>query len=319
MQQPTQPWLTVIMPTCNSERYLRTTLDSLVVQSDQGFECLVIDGGSTDGTLAMIDGYRDRLAIRLLSRPDSTGWIDKTNLGLHEARTAFVSMLHHDDAWLPGRAAAIRMALDAHPDLDLILHPVVFIDSQDRRCGTLNSPLPALPQRIPSEFLLRRLLVQNFISVPAPTFRRERALEVGGFDPALWYTADWDFYLKLSRCCSVAYLATKLAAFRIHGHSLTILGSRNLDDFRVQMETVRDRHLGAIGDARGRRRIEALCNVSIAVNLVLAGLLHRQPVPMLATIGKTLRLGPQGWFRYLNASRIAERLFARMRAGLLAA
>src|SRR5271165_1506676 len=96
----TPPWLSVVMPTHQGERWLGATLDSLVQQSEPGFECIVIDSSPDEATLALARSYADRLAMRFFKRPDLGHWRSKTNFGFAEARADHVCMLHQDDCWL---------------------------------------------------------------------------------------------------------------------------------------------------------------------------------------------------------------------------
>ena len=80
--------------------------------------------------------------------------------------------------------------------------------------------------------MVERLLVQNFIAIPAPLFRRDQALSVGGLDARLWYAADWDFWLKLAAMGPTVYSPRPLAGFRIHSQSQTITRAGQMDEVR---------------------------------------------------------------------------------------
>ncbi len=75
--------------------------------------------------------------------------------------------------------------------------PTQIVNNEGRLRGLWRCPLPQ--GRVPEPLLATRLLIQNFISVPAYVFRRDAYQAVGGMDPALWYTADWDLWVKLGR------------------------------------------------------------------------------------------------------------------------
>lgn len=309
----TAPWLSVLMPTYNGERYLRETFASLLVQDDRDFECVVVDGGSTDSTLGIIEEFSRELDVRLFIERRFPNWIGKTNLALTRARAKHACMLHHDDLWHAGRAAKVRAVLERNPDTALVLHPSTLIGGDGAPLGQWSCPL--LPDRryAPAE-LLERLLVQNFISVPSPTFRVDSALSVGGIDEHLWYTGDWDFYLKLAALGPTLYIDEPLSSFRLHASSLTVTGSANSEDFRHQLATVLERHIGSIADDRARRRIRRAAEASNGVNAALAAALHGSYSDLPFAIASVVALGPSGWRRYFRDSRIVERLSARIRA-----
>lgn len=309
----TRPWLSVIMPTYNGERYLRETFESMAGQDERGFECVVVDGGSTDSTRAIIDEFSRELDVRLFVRPEFPNWVGKTNFGFGEAAAEHVCMLHSDDRWLPGRVAAVRRALERHPDLALLLNPSLIIDQDGRTVGRWRCPLE--PDVIYSaDALLEHLIVQNFVAVPAPTFRRDAALAVGGIDPVLWYTGDWDFYLKLARTGDTLYLDEMLTSFRIHGASLTMKGSANVDSFRAQLETVLERHLPAIESTERRQAARRVGAVSNEIDIALAAAVHGSWGELPGAFASLAALGPAGWRSYFRDSRIVERVSSRLRA-----
>jgi glycosyltransferase involved in cell wall biosynthesis len=309
----TRPWLSVIMPTYNGEQYLRETFESMVEQEERGFECVVVDGGSTDSTRAIIDEFSRELDVRVFVRPEFPNWVGKTNFGFGQAAAEHVCMLHSDDRWLPGRAAAVHRTLQRHPDLALLLNPSLIIDQDGRTVGRWRCPL--VPEQIYSaDALLEHLIVQNFVAVPAPTFRREAALAVGGIDPVLWYTGDWDFYLKLARTGSTLYLDEMLTSFRIHGASLTMKGSANVDSFRAQLETVLERHLPAIESTERRHAARRVGAVSNEIDIALAAAVHGSWSELPGAFASLAALGPAGWRSYFRDSRIVERVSSRLRA-----
>jgi hypothetical protein len=223
----------------------------------------------------------------------------------------YACILHQDDLWLPGRVEAARRWI-AETDAVLHLAPSIFIDRDGRRIGTWNCPLPA-DKLLDAEFVLERLLVQNFVSIPAPVFRRDVWIDCGGMDHALWYTPDWDVWAKLAAVGPVIYHKQVTTAFRIHGTSLTVTGSRDAVDFRSQMETVLERHLNRL-PVSNRRRIENAARASIKVNVSLASASDGSLTALASASSNILLLGPLGMKRYLRDSRLRERVASRLRA-----
>jgi glycosyltransferase involved in cell wall biosynthesis len=305
------PWLSVVMPTFNGERYLRETFASLAAQDERGFECVVVDGGSTDATRDIIDEFARELPVRVFVRPEFPNWVGKTNFGFSQATAPHVCMLHHDDVWRPRRVASVRRALERHPDAALVLHPALLIDAAGRRIGRWRCPLEAEPKVYAAGELLQHLVVQNFIAIPSPTFRRDTALAVGGIDGALWYTGDWDFYLKLARTGPTVYLDEPLASFRLHGSSLTMRGSADLGAFRQQLDTVLERHIDAVLPEERQAAVRRAARASNAINTALAAALHGSYRFLPGALASLVALGPAGWRRYLRDSRFVERVVSR--------
>lgn len=304
------PWLSVVMPTYNGEAFLIAALESIIAQQDGGdFEVIAVDDGSTDGTMAALAAYSSRLPLRIVRRPRTGNWVASTNHGLAVARGEYACLLHQDDLWMDGRLRALRATLDGAPDAALVVHPSWFVDARGARLGRWRCPLP--PGSVDPALVRERLIVQNFLAIPAPLFRRELALQAGGMDESLWYTADWDLWLNLSSRGAVLHHPEPLAAFRIHAASQTAQGSARAGDLRLQLTTVLRRHLPAA--AAGNPGLASVAEFSVELNLALAGGLHRRAAPWARLSTSFLALGPSGWKRYLRDSRIAERVGARLR------
>lgn len=310
----TSPWLSVLMPTYNGAAYLRAALDSVVAEDDPGVECIAVDDGSTDDTLEILNDYRDRLNLEIVERAHGGNWVAGTNAALARAEGEFACLLHQDDIWLPGRVTALRAANARHPKADLFLHPSWFIDADGRRLGKWRCPLPNDPAVLDGALVLPRLLVQNFIAIPAPMFRLPAARAVGGLDETLWFTADWDFWLKLAALGRTICLPLPLAGFRVHAAAQTSQRTVDIGDLRRQHETVLNRHLPKLvrGADRGGR-IAAAARLSIDVNITLASRYHGLRTSIAALILRVLALGPMIWIHYWANSRIGERVVARLR------
>jgi GT2 family glycosyltransferase len=313
------PWLSVIMPVYNGERYLAAALESIEAQNDDRIEVIALDDGSTDRSMAILRSYEPRLPVQILCPPRSGNWVANTNAGLSLARGTYVSMLHQDDLWLPGRLERVKAAIEAGGHPALLLHQAQFIDASGSRLGTWRCPLPPnVP--LDADTVLERLLVQNFIALPTATFKRETAADVGGLDEELWYTADWDLWLKIAARGLTRYLPETLASYRVHDQAQTLTRSAQRDGFRMQLETVLDRHLsvwrGQHGDLAQAGQVESAARFSLEVNCALAAFLHGRKGQAAHLAGQFMALGPAGWRRYLRDSRVEERLGSRIRAKL---
>lgn len=310
------PWLSVVMPTYNGEQFLSKALESIMMQDERDIEIVAVDDGSTDDTLGVLRSYIDRLPLRISEQERGENWVVGTNRGLRSAVGTYISLLHQDDFWMPGRLRAIKRLLASGTVPSLLVHPVWFVDIEGKPIGRWRCPLPTGRDLHP-DIVTDRLIVQNFISVPGAVFPRELALDLGGLDERLWYTADWDLWLRLARRGTTRYLPTLLAAFRIHPRALTLTRSAQLHEFRQQLEIVLDRHLidpaglGAHGEG-----VAATARFSVEVNVALAAMAHRRRPHLLRLLLQFLQLGPARWGKYIRDSRILERTRARLRASL---
>lgn len=313
----TRPWLSVLVPTFNGEAYLGRALDSIVAEADPGVEVVAIDDGSSDGTCFILQSYQRALNLSI-DRRRVGNWVSNTNRALDRASGEFACFLHQDDYWLKGRLQVVRDQITETPSAGLILHACRFVGPDDRELGTWRCPL-AQRRPIPPAVTVERLLVQNFIGIPGAVFRRAAAVDRGGLDESLWYTADWDFWLGLATVSETVYVPRSLATFRLHAMSQTAIRSQSLDEFRRQMDTVHERHMArwSAPDAATRAAVERTAMASIAINVALAAMYHGGPVDRRPVWSALRALQPHDWWRLARDSRLHERVLARLRAGLL--
>jgi GT2 family glycosyltransferase len=301
-------WLSVVVPTYQGARWLPQALESVRTQEDLGAcEVVAVDDGSTDGTVEVLRRFAESMPLRILQPPRTGNWIHGTNLGLREARGAYACVLHQDDAWLPGRARAVRAEVQHQPAL--VVHPSVFVDEGGAPAGHWRCPLPRVRGPVEPRVFVSRLLVQNFLAMPAPVFDRALALQTGGLDESLWYAGDWDLWLRLGRRGPVRYIPEPLTAFRIHPASQTVARRTESEERRSQLQTVLERHQDAVDERSAR----AAATYSIDVNVALAAVARGEPVPALSLLAGFARLGPSAQARYLRDSRIVERVLSRLR------
>ena len=137
----------------------------------------------------------------------------------------------------------------------------------------------------------------------------------GGLAPALWYTADWDLWLRLAKLGPVGWRPAPIAHFRLHEASQTMKGSEALDDFADQLARPLDQHIASAPDET-RAEVLRLAQTSNLINLRLAAAHHGgkdKPPGIWAAI---LSLGPAGFLRLLRRTRLLQRVLPRLRLRL---
>jgi GT2 family glycosyltransferase len=308
-----RPWLSVLMPTLNGGAFLAHALSSVERERDPGVECIVVDGGSMDETVGIARSFADRLNLRILERRDSPGWVWSTNLALAEALAPHACMLHQDDEWRDGRTARVKAMITQRPDAVLFVHATRYIDVDGRAIGTLSCPWPESPPALTSVQTLPALMVQNFIAASAPVFSTDAARSVGGLDESLWYTADWDLWLKLAGRGDTFHSAEVLSSFRIHSGSQTAMRSIDATDFLAQLDRVVDTHLGRIKDPGARESVRNQARFSNRINAALAQRSHGGSPDWSALARLWFSMRASEWVGYYRHSRIAPRLLSRLR------
>src|SRR5581483_9574266 len=207
---PPLPRISIVTPSYNQAAFLEATLRSVLEQDYPRVEYLVVDGGSTDGSVEILRRYADRLAWWVSER--DAGQSDAINRGLARARGEIVAYLNSDDLYRPGAISAAVRFLAAHPDVGIAYGACDYFEED----GTV-SPMT------PPEFDLRRLLLGNYIAQPATFLRRAALDRVGALDPSLRYCMDYDLWVRAATA-GVALARVPgppLAAFRIWGGAKT--------------------------------------------------------------------------------------------------
>jgi GT2 family glycosyltransferase len=244
------PRVSVVIPTFNGERFLTDTLRAVLAQGGVPFELIVVDDGSTDGTVALV-GATAPSARRV--RQANAGVSAARNHGLRLARGEFVVFLDQDDIWHPQMLHRQVAWLDAHPEHDVVVCP--YQHWQPGADGGYAPPQQAWPpasEGVDPDFtgwVYHQFLFDCWALTSATLMRREAALAVGGFDVALPYSEDWDLWIRLSQRSQFARLRWPAVLYRHH----PVQGSRKPRDRDYRCELLRAaalRHGRASRDGR---------------------------------------------------------------------
>jgi glycosyltransferase involved in cell wall biosynthesis len=207
------PLVSVVTPSLNQGRFIEDTIRSVLGQDYPRIEYLVVDGGSTDGTLAVLGRYDG--SIRWISEPDH-GQAAAINKGFRLASGGILAWLNSDDLYEPQAVSAAVAYLQAHPDTALVYGDATHVDAKDEEIGPCGYVGP---------FDLERLIHESdYIVQPAAFFRRSAFEAVSGLDESLHWGMDYDLWLKIGRRFPIAYLPRKLARYRQTGENKTALG-----------------------------------------------------------------------------------------------
>lgn len=208
--------ISVVTPSYNQAKFVEEALLSVKQQSYPAFEHIVIDGGSTDGTVDILRRYSSRPGwehLRWTSEPDN-GQSDAVNRGLRAAAGDVVGWLNSDDRYRPECFRTIARAFEEYPNADVLYGDYTYIDETGR------------VWRIRREIEFNRfiLLYLHMLYVPTPSsFFRRRIFDAGNWiDTKLHFAMDYEFILRLARNGRVfQHIPALVADFRIHPESKT--------------------------------------------------------------------------------------------------
>ncbi len=179
------PLVSIVTPSYNMARYLPATIESVLSQDYPRIEYIVVDGGSTDGSLEILELHQDRL--RWLTGKDK-GPSDATHRGFLQARGEIFAWLNADDIYLPGAVRTAVEYLTAHPDVDVVYGEAWWIDDQ----GAVIRRYPTLP------FDPKVLERDCFICQPA-SFIRASSYKRCGLDPDMDLPLDYDLWIRMAK------------------------------------------------------------------------------------------------------------------------
>lgn len=204
--------VSVITPTFNSGEYLPGTVESVAGQSYPHIEHIVVDGGSTDGTLEILKTSR----VKWKSGPDQ-GMYDAVNKGIRMSAGEVVCYLNADDRFFPGTVGAVVKELQAHPEVSLVFGYCAYTTPRGNTLATFRPSLSHSARRTRITF-----------AQPATFWRRSVHEKVGYFDPAMKNAGDADFFHRIRAAGLQARLIRKpLAQFMVREDaiSMTMLGN----------------------------------------------------------------------------------------------
>jgi glycosyltransferase involved in cell wall biosynthesis len=204
---------TIVTPSLNQGAFIDRTLRSIHAQRcDVDVEHLVVDGGSSDGTLDVLRRYEGHLSWT--SGPDQ-GQSDAINQGLRRATGDILAWLNSDDVYEPGALAAVAEAYRSRP-FQWAFGNCRIVDESDRE---IRRAITAYKIRQSRAYSFRRLLRRDFIPQPAVFFTREAFEQTGALDVGLHYSMDYDYWLRLGRRWTPCHIDRLLAGFRWHTQS----------------------------------------------------------------------------------------------------
>ena len=203
--------VSIVTPSYNQARFLERTIQSVLNQTYEDIEYIIIDGGSTDGSQDIIRRYEDRLAYWVSAK--DKGQTEAINKGFSRASGAVMAWLNSDDTLEPQAVEQAVAALEENPKVGMVYGHGFFINANDEKIG-----------EFPSAQTDYRRLRRGYVHIcqQAAFWRADLWRKVGPLDDSIYFAMDYDLWLRLSKKTPILFINEHWANFRLHGDAKTI-------------------------------------------------------------------------------------------------
>ena len=217
------PKISIITPSFNQGDFIEQTILSVLSQDYPNLEYLVMDGGSSDTTLNVLEKYSGK--VMWMSEPDQ-GQTHAINKGLRRATGSIVGYLNADDLLLPGMLKKVMDVFINQPQTWWVTGKCRIVDEENNE---IRRPITVYKNTLLGLHTFSLLLMTNYISQPATFWRREALESAGYLDENLRYVMDYEYWLRLYSKYPPVFIPEYLAAFKIHRSSKTTsTGHKNI-------------------------------------------------------------------------------------------
>ncbi|CAH1202361.1 putative enzyme [Candidatus Nitrotoga sp. BS] len=215
------PLISVCIASYNHEKYLVETIESVLTQSYQNLEVIIVDDASADQSPQILRNYQsnncDRVRVMCLQK--NIGPSGALNLAFEDAKGQFIALLGSDDRMRPNRLKKQLEFMQNHSEIGALFTRVNCIDEDgqlaaDAHAGDVfDTPITDIRWQ---------LLHQNILNAPSAMIRRDVINRVGFFSPVLLYVQDYDYWLRVLDDYEIYVLPERLTDYRIHGENLSM-------------------------------------------------------------------------------------------------
>jgi glycosyltransferase involved in cell wall biosynthesis len=222
------PLVSIITPSFNQGEFLEATICSVLDQDYPNIEYIVMDGGSTDDSVAILQRYTERIT-HWESQPDR-GQAHAVNKGLQLARGSILGWLNSDDLLLPGTVSLVVKTFRDTPEIDVVYGRLERIDEEGRLV-----PTPILPKDR-NDFSKERVLGECLVNQPGAFWQREIMEKAGFLDERLKYTLDYEYWIRLALAGTrFVRLPEVVARFRLSARSKTVSQATEMAQEQIQV------------------------------------------------------------------------------------
>jgi len=222
----------IITPSYNQAQFVERTILSVLNQDYPDIEYIVMDGGSTDGTVDILKKYSERIAW--ISEKDH-GQSDAINKGLRMATGEIVAYLNSDDTYEPNAISRVVEFFQKNPEQRWVCGKCKIVDE----CGReIRKPITFYKNFLLRNYSYKKLLTENFISQPSTFWKTELLAEIGYFNENEHLCMDYEYWLRIGQKYPAGVIDEYLASFRYYTSSKS--GSATIEQLQDQVRLARE-------------------------------------------------------------------------------
>ena len=244
-----QPVVSVVMAVYNEQPYLEEAVQSILGQTFEDFEFIIVNDGSTDGSKDVLERFAERDDRIRLIHQENRGLIPSLNRGLSMAKGRYVARMDGDDVSHARRLERQVQLLNAHPEVGVVGTKIEYIDVEGRVTG--HWPLPTNP-----EVIAGRLLFNNCLCHPSIVARRTLLRELGGYAEWAKYAEDYELWTRAVKTSRIKNVCETLLKLRRHEGSVTV--SKRVEQIRMCGQVAFKLHQDLLGSAANQQHSKFL-------------------------------------------------------------
>jgi glycosyltransferase involved in cell wall biosynthesis len=278
------PLVSVVMPTYNSERFLREAIESILNQTFEDFEFIIVADKSPDSSDVILDDFRERDARIKVFGQERIGLIASLNKGCRLAKGKYIARMDADDISLPQRLERQVQYLEEHPEIGVLGTGIRYIDEAGRLGKSVRNPKD--PKLV--KFYLH---LENCIVHPSVMMRREPIERLGFYNPEAIHAEDYDLWTRAASVTRVSNLRDILLEYRVWSRGISSHNALSKDQTVIRIRQL---------------MINKLMNSQVTSESIITpfSVANSSLLEMLSKISKVVRFMPLLFVAYLNSNEL---------------
>lgn len=249
MKNPTDPLVSVVMPAYKAEKYIAAAIESILDQTFRDFELIIVDDGSTDGTLQIINMYSKADERIVVLKNERNLRVNRTtNKGIEAARGKYVAIMNADDISLPERLGKQVKFMEKHPEVGIVGGTMLIINEVGKVTGERH-------YYTQDKEIRKHIFRFSPFCHPTVMIRRAVLEKSGLYDPYYESAGDYEIYFRIGLHAKFANLEDKLIKYRVVPGSLTTGGLKTME-----LKTIEARRKFFDSDAYQANKMERIYN-----------------------------------------------------------